>query len=115
MDRFAWSQATVQHRRVYRRRDLTSPREWPLPFSGGVGPCLDGRVGGTPPDGQIAANSEGGESLWTDSPGHRPRSNTGEFTVGELARVCAELAGRLHDDRSPRCRTTPSPPALKIQ
>jgi hypothetical protein len=40
--------------------------------------------------------------------GHGP--NTGEVTVGELARVCAKLAGRLHDDRSTSVPNNAIPP-----
>jgi len=88
--------------------------EWPLPISGGVVPGDDGRVGGTPPDRQIASNSEDGEGLWPIRlvTGHGP--NTGEVTVGELARVCAELAGPLHDDSSTGVPKNAIPPLLKI-
>ena len=44
--------------------------------------------------------------------GHGP--NTGEVTVGELARVCAELAGPLHDDSSTGVPKNAIPPLLKI-
>jgi hypothetical protein len=44
--------------------------------------------------------------------GHGP--NVGEVTVGELARVCAELAGPLHDDSSTSVPNNAIPPLVKI-
>ena len=44
--------------------------------------------------------------------GHGP--NTGEVTVGELARICAELAGPLHDDSSTEVPKNAIPPLLKV-
>ena len=44
--------------------------------------------------------------------GHGP--NTGEVTVGELARICAELAGPLHDDSSTAVPKNAIPPLLKV-
>jgi len=44
--------------------------------------------------------------------GHGP--NAGEVTVGELARICAELAGPLHDDSSTAVPKNAIPPLLKI-
>jgi hypothetical protein len=44
--------------------------------------------------------------------GHGP--NIGEVTVGELAQVCAELAGPLHDDSSTSVPKNAIPPLLKI-
>ena len=44
--------------------------------------------------------------------GHGP--NIGEVTVAELARVCAELAGSLHDDSSTSVPKNAIPPLLKI-
>jgi hypothetical protein len=44
--------------------------------------------------------------------GHGP--NVGEVTVGELARICAELAGPLHDNSSASVPKNTIPPLLKI-
>jgi hypothetical protein len=44
--------------------------------------------------------------------GHGP--NTGEVTVGELARICGDLAGPLHDDSSTAVPNNAIPPLLKI-
>jgi hypothetical protein len=40
--------------------------------------------------------------------------NIGEVTVAELARTCADLAGRLHDDSSTSVPRNAIPPVLKI-
>ena len=45
--------------------------------------------------------------------GHGP--NIGEVTVGELAGVCAELAGPLHDDSSTSVPNNTIPPLMKVK
>jgi hypothetical protein len=44
--------------------------------------------------------------------GHGP--NVGEVTVAELARVCSELSGPLHDDSSASVPKNAIPPVLKV-